>query len=83
MWQKIANELQMPWRAAESMHWQIGEIDMAQRANVPLFHIAGQQPSRGGVMVERVPSASPTLGNENLECDFRGADQPEDGQSNA
>lgn len=24
------------------MHWQIGEVEMAQRANVPVFHLAGQ-----------------------------------------
>lgn len=32
----------LPWRAAEAMHWQIGEIEMASRANVPVFHLAGQ-----------------------------------------
>lgn len=43
MWEKISKEMQLPWRAAEAMHWQIGEIEMAQRANVPVFHLAGQQ----------------------------------------
>jgi hypothetical protein len=42
MWEKIAKEMQLPWRAAEAMHWQIGEVEMAQRANVPVFHLAGQ-----------------------------------------
>jgi len=32
----------LPWRAAEAMHWQIGEPEMASRANVPVFHLAGQ-----------------------------------------
>ncbi|WPH04234.1 Hypothetical protein R9X50_00712300 [Acrodontium crateriforme] len=45
MWEKISKEMQLPWRAAEAMHWQIGEIEMAQRANVPVFHLAGQQGS--------------------------------------
>ncbi|KAK5703011.1 hypothetical protein LTR97_003957 [Elasticomyces elasticus] len=40
MWEKIAKEMQLPWRAAEAMHWQIGEVEMAQRANVPVFHLA-------------------------------------------
>ena len=40
MWEKIAKEMQLPWRAAEAMHWQIGEIEMASRANVPVFHLA-------------------------------------------
>jgi len=42
MWEKIAKEMQLPWRAAEAMHWQIGEVEMASRANVPVFHLAGQ-----------------------------------------
>jgi hypothetical protein len=45
MWEKISKEMQLPWRAAEAMHWQIGEVEMAQRANVPVFHLAGQQGS--------------------------------------
>ncbi|KAK3672914.1 hypothetical protein LTR78_007267 [Recurvomyces mirabilis] len=46
MWEKIAKEMQLPWRAAEAMHWQIGEVEMAQRANVPVFHLAsGAQPT--------------------------------------
>lgn len=40
MWEKIAKEMQLPWRAAEAMHWQIGEVEMASRANVPVFHLA-------------------------------------------
>lgn len=47
MWEKISKEMQLPWRAAEAMHWQIGEIEMAQRANVPVFHLAGQQGGGG------------------------------------
>lgn len=42
MWEKISKEMALPWRAAEAMHWQIGEVEMAQRANVPVFHLAGQ-----------------------------------------
>jgi len=45
MWEKIAKEMQLPWRAAEAMHWQIGEVEMASRANVPVFHLAGQSSS--------------------------------------
>ncbi|KAK4505141.1 hypothetical protein PRZ48_003104 [Zasmidium cellare] len=45
MWEKIAKEMQLPWRAAEAMHWQIGEVEMAQRANVPVFHLAHQSGS--------------------------------------
>ena len=43
MWEKIAKEMQLPWRAAEAMHWHIGEVEMANRANVPVFHLASSQ----------------------------------------
>lgn len=65
MWEKISKEMQLPWRAAEAMHWQIGEIEMAQRANVPVFHLAGQQGSgvQAGAGSEGRPSTSPSSGN--------------------
>lgn len=40
MWAKVAEELQVPWRAAEAMHWQLGEVDMARRAGVVPFSLA-------------------------------------------
>ena len=60
MWEKIAKEMQLPWRAAEAMHWQIGEAEMAQRANVPVFHLAGQQSSSASGVPERAESLSPS-----------------------
>ena len=63
MWEKIAKEMHITWRAAENMHWQMGEIDMAQRANVPVFHLAELQSSRGVVMPVRLPS---TLSSGNM-----------------
>jgi hypothetical protein len=39
MWAKVAEEMQVPWRAAEAMHWQLGEIDMARRAGVVPFSL--------------------------------------------
>ena len=61
MWEKISKEMALPWRAAEAMHWQIGEVEMAQRANVPVFHLAGQQNSSttGGAVQESRSSTSP------------------------
>lgn len=57
MWAKVAEEMQVPWRAAEAMHWQLGEVDMARRAGVVPFSLtpaAGEptgmhraSPSRG------------------------------------
>ena len=60
MWEKISKEMQLPWRAAEAMHWQIGEVEMAQRANVPVFHLASQQASHAGAMSDRASSTSPS-----------------------
>ncbi|KAF2836959.1 hypothetical protein M501DRAFT_922786, partial [Patellaria atrata CBS 101060] len=37
MWEQVAKELQMPWRTVESMHWQLGEQEIASRANAPVF----------------------------------------------
>jgi hypothetical protein len=61
MWEKISKEMALPWRAAEAMHWQIGEVEMAQRANVPVFHLAGQQNSAtsGAAAADNRSSTSP------------------------
>ncbi|PSN59057.1 hypothetical protein BS50DRAFT_509204 [Corynespora cassiicola Philippines] len=32
MWRKIANEMKIPWRLAESMHWRLGEEGISTRA---------------------------------------------------
>ncbi len=40
MWSKVAEEMQIPWRAAEAMHWQLGEQDMARRAGVVPFSLS-------------------------------------------
>lgn len=40
MWAKVAEELGVPWRAAEAMHWQLGEADMARRAGVVPFSLS-------------------------------------------
>ncbi|QBZ60309.1 hypothetical protein PoMZ_07249 [Pyricularia oryzae] len=56
MWAKLAEEMQVPWRAAEAMHWQIGEHEMARRAGTTPFSLSGSSvenphhrasPSRG------------------------------------
>lgn len=45
MWSKIAEEMSIPWRAAEAMHWQLGEAEMAKRAGVTPFSFS-QSPQR-------------------------------------
>ncbi|KAJ5704308.1 hypothetical protein N7493_011446 [Penicillium malachiteum] len=37
MWSKIGEEMAIPWRAAEAMHWQLGQQEMARRANTSLI----------------------------------------------
>lgn len=37
MWANVAKELGVPWRAAEAMHWRIGEKSMADRAGQTPF----------------------------------------------
>ena len=64
MWQKVAEEMQVPWRAAEAMHWQLGEHDMARRAGVVPFALstaaAADHPMVGGGIHHhhRSPSSS-------------------------
>ena len=40
MWSKVAEEMAVPWRAAEAMHWALGEADMARRAGVVPFSLS-------------------------------------------
>lgn len=37
MWEPVAKEMGMPWRAVESKHWELGAGNMAERAGVPMF----------------------------------------------
>lgn len=68
MWAKVAEELAVPWRAAEAMHWQLGEQDMARRAGVTPFSLAAVN-SRSNVFggrdsqehsMKRTPAAGAT-----------------------
>jgi hypothetical protein len=40
MWNMVAKEMEIPWRAAEAMHWQLGEQEMARRAGVVPFSLS-------------------------------------------
>ncbi|CAD6505641.1 BgTH12-01131 [Blumeria graminis f. sp. triticale] len=40
IWAKVAEEMAVPWRAAEAMHWQLGEAEMARRAGVIPFSLS-------------------------------------------
>jgi len=45
----------IPWRSAESMHWQLGEQEMSARANAPVFQL---HPSATGL---GSPTAAPAV----------------------
>lgn len=55
MWAKIAEEMTLPWRAAEAMHWQMGEHEMARRAGVTAFSLTSNNLING-------PPMPPALG---------------------
>ena len=40
MWAIIALEMKIPWRAAEAMHWQLGEEEIARRAGTVPFSLS-------------------------------------------
>ncbi|POR38174.1 Uncharacterized protein TPAR_01626 [Tolypocladium paradoxum] len=57
MWAKVAEELAVPWRAAEAMHWQLGEADMARRAGVVPFSLAAVNVESGQRSMPPRPSS--------------------------
>ena len=65
MWAPLAAELSIPWRAAEAMHWQLGEADMARRAGVVPFSLAtpgvGPGPTSAPTSIERSAMIPPSL----------------------
>jgi hypothetical protein len=61
MWQKVATEMGIPWRSAESMHWQLGEQEMSARANAPVFQLHPSATSLSSPSeVPAVPASTPT-----------------------
>jgi hypothetical protein len=68
MWSRIAEEMAIPWRAAEAMHWQMGEHEMARRAGVTPFSLTTNTSANGlhgsnsflGTRTHHIRSASAT-----------------------
>ncbi|KAF1944871.1 hypothetical protein EJ02DRAFT_509827 [Clathrospora elynae] len=56
MWQKVATEMGIPWRSAESMHWQLGEQEMSARANAPVFQLHPSATGTGLSSPSQVPN---------------------------
>jgi hypothetical protein len=55
MWQKVATEMGIPWRSAESMHWQLGEQEISARANAPVFQLQPSTTGTGMSSLSQVP----------------------------
>jgi len=53
MWEKVAEEMQVPWRAAEAMHWQLGETSLSKSAS---FDGPSGRPCGGRLNVAPIPS---------------------------
>ncbi len=56
MWARVAEEMAMPWRAVEAMHWQMGEHEMAKRAGVTPFSLTNPA---GGIEPIAMPPRPP------------------------
>ena len=56
MWAKVAEEMAVPWRAAEAMHWQLGEAEMARRAGVVPFTLSSAGSNEAGGSRRSSPS---------------------------
>ena len=60
MWGKVAEELQVPWRAAEAMHWKLGESEIARRTGATPFSLtAGGQTETTKTPMPRAPIQHP------------------------
>lgn len=46
LWTKIAEDIGIPWKNAEAMHWQIGKEELSARAGVAPFNLS-RAPSIG------------------------------------
>jgi hypothetical protein len=66
MWAKISEEMGVPWRAAEAMHWQLGEKKMARRAGVIPFAFAnaGTETNMRQFALQRNPSYNYAASNQ-------------------
>nr|AIZ05820.1 Myb domain-containing transcription factor [Hapsidospora chrysogena] len=72
MWAKVAEELAVPWRAAEAMHWQLGEQDMARRAGVVPFSLAAVNAEANAAGRRNSPSRS-QLSQSHLQAQRHGS----------
>ena len=70
MWTAIAEDLNIPWRAVEDMHWVIGQEDMVNLAGGRLLHpdkSGGKQSPSGSRMPPVLP---PSVGPPSMKAQF-------------
>jgi hypothetical protein len=60
----IAKEMELPWRAVESMHWQMGQEDLASRANVPVFQPHAAPMTKVPTIKRKASKSPPTAGSD-------------------
>jgi len=60
----IAKEMELPWRAVESMHWQMGQEDLASRANVPVFQPHLSATTKTTSSKRKLSKTPPTIGSD-------------------
>ena len=59
MWSKVAEEMSIPWRAAEAMHWQLGEYEMARRVVITPSSLASASLEPPSTKIPRPSHAGP------------------------
>src|ERR1700744_236764 len=64
MWDMIAKEMELPWRAVESMHWQMGQEDLASRANVPVCQPHISTVKKSSPNKRKMSKSPPTVGSD-------------------
>ncbi|KAL8699966.1 MAG: hypothetical protein Q9224_001179 [Gallowayella concinna] len=70
MWKDIADELRIPWRACEDMHWKLGQEEMASLAGGTTLH-GRRSAINQGASGQRVPAGfSPSSGLSNMQTRF-------------
>ena len=77
----IAKEMALPWRAIEAMHWQIGEVEMASRVNVPVFRLTGPASKSKSQSQSNASRAQRYYSASSSRSDSFGADEPRNNSS--
>lgn len=70
---KVAEEMTILWRAAEAMHWQLGEADMARRAGVVPFSQVTSNSTSHGEFHSRIQEAAKLSSSEDFVGKYHGS----------